>query len=696
MCGLAIDVEDGAVGAIRGDGDDPFSRGHVCPKALALKDIHEDPDRLRRPLLREGDRHRELGWDEALDLAAERLREVAARHGRDAVALYQGNPTVHNWGSMLFGPELARALGSKHLFSATSVDQLPHHLAAHAMFGHQLLLPIPDLDRAELLVIVGANPAVSNGSLMTAPGALRRLRAVRERGGRVVVIDPRRSETAALADAHHFIRPGTDALLLAALAHCVFADGHVRLRHCEGLVLGLDALAEFVAPFTPERVAAACGVPAAATRALAAELAGAERACVYARMGTSTQAFGTLCNVLVNALNLITGNLDRAGGAMFTSPAVDLLRLTGRGSPGRTKSRVRGLPSFGGELPVAALAEEMETPGPGQIRALVTSAGNPVLSTPNGRRLERALGALDFMVSIDLYLNETTRHAQLILPPTGPLEHDHYDLAFHALAVRNTAKYSPALLPPAPDARHDWQILSGLALRLLPRGLAGLRARARVEAMARLGPRRLLDLALRVGEHGARSPARLSLAALERAPHGIDLGPLEPRLPKRLFTRPQRIRIPGALLSSEAERLARLADTPAPDGLVLIGRRELRSHNSWLHNSARLVKGPERCALQVHPDDARARGLDDGAAAHVRSRTGALDVRVEITADVMPGVVSLPHGWGHDRPGARLSVAATRPGVSANDLTDDQAVDAPSGNAALSGVPVEVTRAAPR
>ncbi len=696
MCGLVLEIEADGVTTIRGDQDDPLSRGHVCPKAVGLKDLHEDPDRLRRPLRREGSAWREISWDEALAETAARLRAVQDAHGRDAVAIYQGNPTVHNYGSMLFAPPFARALRSKNTYSATSVDQLPHMLAAHLMFGHQLMLPVPDLDRTRFLLVLGANPVVSNGSLMTAPDVRRRLEAIRGRGGRVVVVDPRRTETAAIADAHHFVRPGGDAYLLLGMLHTLFAEGRVALGPCEGLTDGLGDVRRVVERFPPERVAARTGMGAETIRALARDFASAGPAVAYGRVGTSTQEFGALACWLVTVLNVVTGNLDREGGAMFTRPAVDVLKQTGRGHFGRWKSRVRGLPEFGGELPVAAMAEEMDTPGEGQIRALVTSAGNPVLSTPNGARLERALAGLDFMVSVDLYLNETTRFAHVLLPPTGPLEHDHYDLAFHALAIRNTARYSEAIFEPAEGARHDWQIWNELTWRMA-RGsrVDRVRARVRAAALARLGPSGLLEAGLRVGPHGARAyPPRLGLGVrdLRGAPHGIDLGPLEPCLPGRLFTRDRRLALAPALLVGDVARLeARLeGDAPAPGGLDLIGRRELRSNNSWMHNSARLVKGPARCTLRIHPADAAARGLRDGARARVTSRVGAVVAPVEVSDEMMPGVVSLPHGWGHGRPGVRLEIAAAHPGVSVNDLTDEQAVDALSGNAAFSGVRVEV------
>ena len=701
MCGLAVDVEGGAVRSIRGDDDDVFSRGHICPKAVALQDLHTDPDRLRRPMRRRGSTWEEVSWDDALDEAADRLAAIQDTHGRHAVGVYQGNPVAHGYGLVVFGQLLLRALRTRSRFSATSVDQLPHMLASLLMFGHQLRLPIPDVDRTRHFLMLGANPLASNGSLMTAPGIGRRLQALRARGGRLVVVDPRRTETAAVADLHVPIRPGTDALLLLGMIHTLFATDRVRPGRLAAFTDGVETVAAITRDFPPEAVAPPTGVPAEVVRRLATELADSPAGVCYGRVGVSTQEFGGLACWLINVVNVLTGNLDRAGGAMFPRPAADAValatRLGQRGHFDKGRSRVRGLPEFGGEWPASTLAEEIETEGPGQIRALVTIAGNPVLSTPNGARLDRALDRLDFMVSVDPYRNETTRHAHLVLPPPSPLERDHYDLIFHVLAVRNTARYSPPLFPAPPGARQDWEILAGLARRLHARRKAPLAERLTLAAASRLGPRGVLDLLLRTGPHGAwrRGGKGLSLAALEKAPHGVDLGPLAPALPEALETAGRRIALAPARLVADLERLR--ARVPAiADGatLRLIGRRELRSNNSWMHNSERLVKGPERCTLLMHPDDARARGLAAGDRVEVRSRAGAVEVPLSVTAEMMPGVVSLPHGWGHSRAGVALSVAAARPGASLNDVTDELSVDALAGTAAFSGVPVDVVRRA--
>jgi anaerobic selenocysteine-containing dehydrogenase len=699
-CGIRITTDAaGDITDVRGDDEDPFSRGYVCPKVMGLVDVHRDPDRLRTPLVKR-DRaaaFEPIGWDEAFDLVASRLRAIRREHGPDAIAAYQGNPTAHNFGLLTFGQLFLRRLGTKNLYSATSADQLPHMLSSLLMFGHQLLLPVPDIERTDYLLVVGGNPAVSNGSLMTAPDIRRRFAELRARGGRIVVVDPRRTETAGLADRHIFIRPGTDALLLLGVLHTLHAEGLARPGRLAALADGEEAVRRAAAEFPPERVAGPTGVPAGEIRRLARELADAPTAAAYGRVGACTQEFGGLTSWLLNLVNYATGNLDRAGGAMFSSPPVDLLgaaaRVGQRGGFDRFRSRVRGLPEFGGELPVAALAEEIDTPGQGRIRALITSAGNPVLSTPNGTRLERALPSLDFMVAIDFYVNETTRHADVILPPTFALERDHFELAAFLVSVRNGARAWRALYPRGPEQRHDWEICLELASRmeLGDRGLGGAGAALLRRVGRRVGPRGIAALGLRTGPRGKR----LSLRAIEAAPHGVDLGPLEPRLPDALYTPGRRIDLaPRAYLDDLARLRARwqgsAADAPEDRPLLLIGRRQLRSNNSWLHNSQRLVKGKARCTLLVHPSDAERLGLASGDQARVRSRVGEATVPVEVSDEIMPGVVSLPHGWGHGRPGIGLQVAAAHPGTSVNDLTDEEHLDHLSGTSSFSGVPVAV------
>lgn len=710
ICGIEITVQDplnGNVGQrldIRGDKDDPFSRGYICPKAAALGDLHYDRDRLKYPVRRTPNGWQRLGWDEAFNEVARNLKRVRAVHGKNSLANYVGNPTVHNYGAMLFGPGFIRSLRTRNRFSATSVDQLAHHLSAYLMFGHQLLLPVPDLDRTNFFLILGANPAVSNGSMMTAPGMSRRLQEIRERGGKVILIDPRFNETARLADRHLFIRPGTDVLLLLALLHVVFDEGLTRLGNLSAFTKGVEAISKLVAEFPPERVAVIMGIDSDQIRLLAREFAAAESAVCYGRIGVSTQEFGGVCQWLINVLNIVTGNFDRPGGAMFTLPAFDPITASEsfapRGSYARWHSRVRKLPEFGGELPVVTLAEEILTEGPGQIKALVTSAGNPVLSTPNGRELDRALAGLEFMVSIDPYINETTRHAHIILPPSLTLERAHYDVVFHLLAVRNIAKLSPALFQPDAETRHDWEIFVELQTRMEHEGLRGRVKRKLVKRF--FGPERILDLGLRFGPYGGKlNPFSkgLSLRKLKKSPHGIDLGPLTSCLPERLRTSDKRIELAPDVLVKDVERVKAKFDQASPSSnghLLLIGRRQLRSNNSWMHNSQRLVKGQPgkpRCTILMNPTDAAHRDLKPGQTVSVRSRVGSIDVPLEISDEMMPGVVSIPHGWGHDRLGVQLGVAQQHAGESINDVTDHLDIDALCGTAAFNGtwVAVEAT-----
>ena len=684
ICGLAIETAPGADGtpqilSIRGDQQDSFSRGHICPKAVALQDIQNDPDRLRQPVRKVDGEWQPIGWEEAFELVAERLAAIRETHGNNAVAIYQGNPSVHNYGLATHSNYFLGLLKTRNRFSATSVDQLPHHLVSDWMYGHGLLLPIPDIDHTDFMLILGGNPLASNGSIMTVPDVEKRLKAIRARGGRVVVVDPRRTETAAIADQHLFVRPGEDAALLLGVLNTLFEENLGRATHLP--VIGVDQVREAIKSFSAESMAPRCGIPAGRIRQLARDFAAAERAVCYGRMGVSTQAFGTLCQWLVQLINLVTGNLDRVGGALCTEPAVEVVAKSRGGRLRRWHSRVSGLPEYNGELPVSALAEEILTPGEGQIRALITVAGNPVLSTPNGVQMDRALQGLEFMLSIDLYINETTCHADLILPPTAPLEHDHYDSTFNMFAVRNVTRFNQAVLPRPEGALHDWEIFVGLA-----RAFA---ARTGVELAPTQAPERIIDTALRAGPYGEGSERQLDLQRLLEHPHGIDLGPLQPNLAARLKTEDGLVHAAPVELLGDLQRF--LAVTlPAEDELLLIGRRHVRSNNSWMHNYHRLVKGKPRHQLLMNPVDLDARGLADGQRVRIRSRVGAVEVEVAASDELMPGVISLPHGWGHARRGVQMDIARAQPGASANDLTDERLLDSLSGNAVLNGVPVRV------
>jgi anaerobic selenocysteine-containing dehydrogenase len=687
MCGLVIQTEGDTVVDIRGDRDDPLSRGHVCPKAVALKDIHEDPDRLRKPVKRirtaaGAYQHVEIDWPEALDLAAGALAATIEHHGVDAVGAYFGNPSVHNYGMLTHQRNLFRHIRTRNRFSATSVDQLPHHLVSLWCFGHMLLHPIPDVDRTHYFLMLGANPLASNGSIWTVPDVRRRLKDLKARGGKLVVVDPRRTETAELATEHVFIRPGTDAAFLLAMIHVLFRDDLVSPGPLAAFTDGLEEIGVAVVELTPEWAAPLTGIPAASIERIAHDLANAEAGICYGRMGVSTQAFGALCQWAIQVINVATGHLDKPGGSLFTRPAMDQVVNTGPGGFGRFASRARGLPEFNYELPAATMADEIRTPGEGQIRLMFTGAGNPVLSTPNGRALDEALEELDFMISVDPALNETTRHADVILPPSSPLEHDHYDIAFHNLAIRNTARYNPAVFDKPEEAMHDWEIFSALGERLA--------ALLNLEPMPSHPPDRLVDAALRGGPYGDDTEWQLSIDKLKAHPSGIDLGPLEPSCPERLQTPGQRIQLAIPEVLEDIQRFTRETST-LDEHYRLIGRRHVRDNNSWMHNHHRLMKGKPRCQLLMNPDDVEKEGWKPGMWVTIKSRVGSIEAELAASDEMMPGVVSLPHGYGHGQAGTRGQIASRHAGISCNDITDEQYVDQLSGNAAVNGVSVRLS-----
>ena len=687
ICGLVIETQGEQILSIKGDPDDPLSRGHICPKGVALQDLHSDPDRLRQPMkrVRQSDgtyQHVPVSWEEALDTAAAALVRSVQIYGVDSVGVYLGNPSVHNYGMLTHQGALFKHLRTKNRFSATSVDQLPHHLVSLWLYGHKSLLPVPDIDRTDFFLMLGANPLASNGSIWTVPGVRKRIKSLVSRGGKLIVIDPRRTETADLASEHHFIKPGADAVFLLALINVMFRDGLVNLAALAGFTDGLSAVAQAVSLFTPEVAAAATGITSDTIVRLATEMAAADRAVCYGRMGVSTQEFGTICQWTTQVLNVITGNLDREGGSLFARPAVDQVITSGPGGFNRHQSRVRGLPEFDRELPAAALAEEIATPGEGQIHALFTGAGNPVLSTPSGHKLDAALEQLDFMVSLDPYINETTRHADVILPPTSPLEHDHYDIAFHNLAIRNTARFNEPVFEKPENALHDWEIFEALGRRVAE-GL-GLTPAASVP------PSAMIDAMLRAGPWGDASPEKLSLEVLRAAPSGIDLGPLTSQLPARLQSIGQRIDLAVPQVFSDMGRLTEALPALTAPGYRLIGRRNVRDNNSWMHNHQRLIKGKPRCTLLVNPDDAQREGWRSGMDVRISSAAGSVLAPLELSEDMMPGVVSLPHGYGHGRQGGRMDIADRHAGVSCNDVTDNGYIDVLSGNAAVNGVPVQL------
>ncbi|GAA2442569.1 molybdopterin oxidoreductase family protein [Streptomyces mauvecolor] len=722
-CGLSLTVDGTRVTGARGDADDVFSQGFICPKGASFGEIDADPDRLTGPLVRRDGVLEEASWDEAFDLIAARLRPIVEQYGTNAVGVVLGNPNVHTMAGALYPPVLLGALRTRNLFTASTLDQMPKHVSSGLLFGDPFAIPVPDLDRTGHLLLLGANPLESNGSLCTAPDFPGKLKAMRRRGGTLTVVDPRRTRTAKLADRHVAIRPGTDALLLASIAQVLFEEKLTAPGEAGQHIEGIGEVADATREFTPEAVGPVCDVDPDDIRAIARELAAAPTAAVYGRIGSCTVEHGTLASWLVDVLNVLTGNLDRPGGALFPLSATDRTpRPAGPGKGfalGRWHSRVGGHPEVKSELPLAALAEEIETPGEGQIRAVIASAANPVLSAPDGDRLDRALAGLDFMVSIDPYLNETSLHADVVLPPPPPSQSAHFDFAFNGFAVRNQVRYTRPAVPLAEGRMDECEIHARLVLAAS--GMHGAEPAA-VDAMVidsalakavadphspvhgqdanelatRLtganGPERRLDLMLRLGPYGdgfGADPDGLTLDRVLAHPHGIDLGPLRPRLPQVLRTRSGRIELLPAPIAADLPRL-RTALGERPASLVLVGRRHLRSNNSWLHNIPALNGGSNRCTLQIHPEDAARLGLADGTDVRITADGGEVAAPVEITDSVRIGVVSLPHGWGHSRPGSRLAVAADRPGVNVNQLLDGSRFDPLSGTSVLNGFPVEL------
>lgn len=695
-CGIQITTQGRRVISVRGDEKNTFSKGSVCPKAASLKDLHNDPDRLKYPMKRTGTTWTRIDWDEAFDLIEHNIAGIRNTHGNDAVALFMGNPNVHYHANLIYIGLLLKALNTKNRYSSSSLDQLPLMMASYLVFGHQMLFPVPDVDRTDYMIIMGGNPAVSGGSIMTAPGIGKRIRQIRKRRGKVVVIDPVHTRTADLADQHLFIRPGTDVFLLAAMVNTLFAEGLVTPGRLASFSDGLETVKAAVNGFTPKNVSGITGIGAGQIQRLVREFAHAEKAVCYGRMGTCTQEYGTLSTWLMLVFNSLTGNLDRPGGAMFTTPAVDLVGFTAlaqeRGWVGKTHTRVNNYPDFAGEFPAAALAEEILTPGEGRIRGLITLAGNPVIAAPNGRMMDKALSSLEFMVSVDWYISESSRHAHIILPPTTVLEHENHMMMVNLSGVRNYAAYSEAALPKEPGTRHNSEILSELTARMIKNPLLRF-------AVRKIKPEWLLDGLIRLGPHGSFLPfqtSALRLSAIKKAKHGIDLGPLKPQLPGRLFTPSKRMQLaPDRLVSALGTLRSNLnCRTPSPEpplDLVLIGRRNSMSNNSWFHNFERLHNRANRCTLFLNPGDAEKKGIQTGDRVRVTSSVHAVELEAEVTDRIMPGVVSIPHGWGHHRPGVRLRVARVHAGVSINDITDHKRLDL-SGNAAFSGTPVSIGR----
>ncbi len=683
MCGLEIKYYENEIVSIKGDKKDVLSKGHICPKAIALQDLYYDKDRLKTPIKRTASGWQSMTWEEAFDEVANKLKIIQKKYGLNAVGTYRGNPNVHNLGMMLFGSPFLQSLQTQQKYTATSVDQLPHHISSLKMFGHQMLIPIPDIDHTDFMLIIGGNPAVSNGSMMTAPGFSKRLKAIQKRGGKIVVIDPRFTETAKIADQHYYIKPGKDALLLLALIQVIFDEKLSDKGHLDAHIKNWKLIQNLAKEYSPDQVSSIIGIPVDEIKKLARDFVEAKSAVCYGRLGVSTQEFGGICIWLVNIINIITGNFDKKGGAMFTLPAIDLVGMsafTGKtGSFDRRRSRVRNLPEYSGEYPVATLTDEILTDGKDQIKAMVTIAGNPVLSTPNGKQLAKAFEQLEFMVAIDIYINETTQYADIILPSTTGFETSHYDLAFHQLAIRNTSNYSTALFDKTENQKHDWEIFKALTKRMTGKENPAT-------------PELILDHMMKNGPYKDKG---ISIKTLIDNPHGIDLGPLQPCLPMRLFTDDKKIDLVPAIFFEDLNRLEiqfsswkNENNTAYP--FYLIGRRHLRSNNSWMHNFSRLVKGKDRCTLLINPIDAKTLNIEDQQNVMVASDTGSVQISIEITNEIMKGVVSIPHGWGHNLKGVKMKIAKNNSGVSINDLTDSNKIDKLTGNADFSGTKIKI------
>ena len=697
-CGILVTVEGDRVARIEGNPDDVLSLGYICPKATAMGGLHHDPDRLRTPVRRVGDRFEPIGWDEAFAQIGRRLRSIRREYGASAIGMYLGNPAAHST-SGLYGILLRIALLTRNFYSASSIDQFPQEFAAWQMFGSNVLMPVADIDRTDRLVILGANPAVSNGSVTTMPNARQRIKNVRQRGGKVVVIDPRRTETARLADEHVAVVPGGDVYLLLGMLHVLIeedlCDAAARAR-----CTGWDELRALAAQCDPATAAPRAGVDADTIRRLAREHAAAPSALIYARIGVCQQVTGTLTHWLVNTINAVTGNLDRPGGQMFATPPADAAPYAKylRVKHGAWTDRSGRYKSFRAELPVAALAEEILTEGEGKIRAMVTYAGNPVLSTPQRGMLGEALDSLDFYVAVDMYVTETTRHADIILPPVSPLERADVNLLFPVFSVRNNLRYDAAVFEPPAGGKEDWEIMARMITEVLPLPVRRFTAPV-VDAMfARLSPIRLAGAAVAAGPYGVLRRGRkgLTIGKLRAMPGGADLGPLRPRLASIIATRDRRVHLaPPEFLAAARALLERDRDAGA-DGydLRLIGRRHLRSNNSWLHNVPAMVKGRDRCTALMHPVDAAERGLDDGEQVSVTSRTGSIVVTLEVSDEIRRGTVAVPHGWGHREPGVGWRLAASLPGSNVNLLHDPALVDPISGTAAVNNTWVSIASAA--
>lgn len=715
MCGIEVEHDGEQVLAIRGDKNDVLSQGNICPKATGIQDIHNCPDRLKKPLKRvrknpaeksHDDDWVEIEWDEAIEYAASGLARIQNQHGRDSIGSYFGRSTAHNIGTLLAVAPMQKIMGTRNIYTGSTVDQMPHNFVWHHMLGHQFLCTIPDINRTDYYLMLGTNPKVSNGAQMsTGANTWKKLNAIRERGGKCVLIDPRRTESAKYMDEHHFIRPHADSMLLIGIIQTIFAKGLAKPGRMAGHINGWNEIEPLVNQFDLDRIAEITTIPRDDIERIALEFASAKRPVCYGRTGISMVQFAGLTQWLMQTLNVIVGSMDEIGGMMFPKPAITSLPLT-KSSWDSYRSRVRGRPEFSGEFPLVILGEEIMTPGEGQIRGLLGLAGNMVLSMADGHHSEKALQALEFYVAVDPYLNETTRFADIILPPCGPLEKGHYDMFYHLYDTINWSKYSQPLFTTEQSKWTDFEIFTELMGRF-----ATIRTRNPIKKFlfscahklvrTTLTAERIVAMGIRMGPYGkGLNPFKkdaLSLQKLKDNPQGIFLGDLEYTFPEGLYTQDKKINLAPEVFVNDLPRLKAFFVEGGMEAervesefdLQIISRLTNRTLG-WMHHSYRLIKGKNPCELMINPADADARGITADSLVSVTSRAGQIQMPVTITDEMMPGVVCMPHLWGHNRKNTRQQVANANPGVSMNDITDVTTYDELTGNAIVNGVPVKV------
>ena len=697
MCGLAIEIKDNEVLSISGHEDDIYSKGHICPKGAALKDLHNDPDRLKEPVKRTTHGWQKISWKEAFDLVEQGFKKIRKKYGNNAIATYTGNPTVHNTGTALTLYDTINAINTQNRYASHSLDSVPVFLVNQMMFGHAMMAPIPDIENINYMLIIGANPMASNGSFMSTPNIRGKIKAIKDKGGKVVVIDPRKTETAQKASEHYFIHPEKDVLFLLAIINELTRRNAIAESRALSFSDHLEELKKIAEPYTAEKVAPVTGISTDQLNHMVDDLLGHSNSIVYGRLGVNIQSYGTLCQWLITSINILLGRLDEKGGLLFTLPAIDYVTLMAHESKMfRYSSRVKSYQEIVGEFPTATLAEEILTEGKEQVRGFLTIAGNPARSAPNSKMVEKALADLEFMVAVDMYINETTKYADVILPPAVGLETMHYSFVLHMVATRNTTKFSPAPLPITKNQRYDWQIMQELQRRLFS---GNIFKRIKYNLGSRIHPKTKLDLALKTGPYGIWGGRLfkkdgISLKRLEKHVGGVELSPLSAVLPKRLFTKNKHIELVPEIFAKEIIKVKELLspDADANFPLKLIGRRHLRSNNSWMHNLPMLSGGTRRCTVMIHPDDAAQFHIEDKEMVEVYTELGSIQIEAEITKDIIQGTICIPHGWGHNAKDTALKVAEEQAGSNINELMNHERLDPLSYNMAFNGHPVAIRR----